>query len=149
MDLVEGGSNMNVREPLGVVFENCALEHFETLSGFKHSTVEQDRFLGADFYMDGIPVDITLNYMGKCGKIHHLGTYKIDGVFNIKVGVRYHNNKQYLSTPVIVIGFVNEVFSHALWEIQHVDEDVFEDLFDMYWQAIDVLEETGLTLMEV
>lgn len=131
---------MRIKESIGVAFENACLEHFETLPGYKYSTMSEDRYTGADFYMDGVPVDVTLNYKGKKGKMRHLGSYKVDNLFEIRLGVRYHNSKMYLDTPVLVIGFINDLFSHTLWEVQQIDKDVFETLFDMYWNAVDYLE---------
>lgn len=137
---------MRITESIGIAFENYALEYFETLSGYKYSSKQEDLYTGADFYMDGVPVDVTLNYKGKRGKVRHLGSYKVDGLFEIRLGVRYHNSRVQLNTPVLIIGFINEVFSHTLWEVQQIDKDVFEVLFDKYWNAVDYLETAAITM---
>jgi len=68
----------------------------------KFSTELQDRHEGADIFLLGIPVDITLNFARK-NKTKWLETLVLEGA-NINLGIRYGNGKVKFENPVLVIG---------------------------------------------
>lgn len=105
-------SNFNKFESTGIEFEETIIEKCGTISketwgasAFKFSTLTQDKMSGTDFFVLGIPVDVTLNLENKRHtKIS--SDIEIDlAIAKVRFGVRFGNGRVKFETPVLVIGF--------------------------------------------
>ncbi|MCL1884457.1 MAG: hypothetical protein FWF81_12010 [Defluviitaleaceae bacterium] len=97
----------------------------------KFSTTQQDRHEGTDFFVLGIPIDITLAF-DKKNKTRKVGTLKMDGV-TIDFGVRFGNNKAKFKTPVLVIGAEAAIgiSKSNMWITLGIIKDNVQKILDM------------------
>ena len=68
----------------------------------RFGTQYQDKFEGTDFFVLGVPIDVTLAFEKK-NKTRKLGSMNLDGL-TIDFGIRFGNRKANFKTPVLVIG---------------------------------------------
>ncbi|MDL2248617.1 hypothetical protein LJB89_02860 [Tyzzerella sp. OttesenSCG-928-J15] len=95
----------------GLEFEDTIIDKFYNVcikewgtNSFKISTVKQDLYAGTDFFVLGVPVDVTLNITDKNHTTISKTTIDI-GFAKINFAVRYGNGRVKFDTPVLVIGF--------------------------------------------
>ena len=98
---------------------------------------EQDTKQGTDFFIEGIPADVTFNFSGKNY------TKKVATFGDWSIGVRTANGRRQFETPVLVIGMDCEPFYVRDCIIPRMRSEIgdiqaFADIIsDAYWEFID------------
>ena len=142
-------SRFNTLESTGIEFEEtiiekCGFVSKETwgASAFKFSTVTQDKMKGTDFFVLGVPVDVTLDLDNK----RHTKISKdieIDLlVAKVRFGVRFGNGHVKFDTPVLVIGFDtlldrNDVLSIASFISNSKFVEILNTGMDYYFETVE------------
>ena len=112
---------------------------------FRFSTFSEDRYMGVDCYVLGVPVDVTLAYENKRRMKRLVYTLSYDGI-EISFGVRYGNGRTVFEQPVLVIGVSNALGvknSNLRYIIDNVKDNFREILnsgMDLYFETVDELE---------
>lgn len=163
---------------MGYFFETTGLE-FETeiidkislfslkewgVGAFKMSTLAEDRFEGADCFVLGIPIDITLAYEQK-KRMKRLNCQLIFDGITVEFGVRFGNSQVQFDTPVLVIGVGSSLgvnkgnMWYALDMIKTNLKQILDTGMDAYFEAttqgirgecvtVFILEEHGRVLTD-
>jgi len=97
----------------------------------KFSTAHQDRYEGTDFFVLGIPTDITLAFETK-NKTRKLGEMILDGV-TVDFGIRFGNGKTSFESPVLVIGAKTAlgVNKSNMWYVLDTIKTYVEEILDV------------------
>ena len=110
---------------------------------FKFSAIKQDRLDGVDFFVLGVPVDVTLNYNRK-NRMRKLDiSLSFEGI-SVDFGIRFGNGKAQFKTPVLVIGIDSALrltHSNMAGEIGLLRDGLDQILnsgMDAYFDACDV-----------
>jgi hypothetical protein len=91
---------------LGFRLEDMIADRLLVLFGsdFRKANIHEDRIFGTDFYVQGVPIDVTA-YAGRKDKMIHCGTVNVWDVFTIQVYARFGNRHHDFSYPVMVLEF--------------------------------------------
>ena len=101
----------NLPESTGIEFEDRIIEKCGCVcierwgaGAFSISTVSEDKLKGTDFFVLGVPIDVTLNIKNKTHTT--VSDFTIDlGFVKVTFGVRFGNGRVKFETPVLVLGF--------------------------------------------
>ena len=90
---------------VGIEFEDEIIEKIGTVTkNIRLALAAEDRFFGTDCVIDGVPVDVTLNYENKT-YMRKLEKCVRHGIGEVYYGIRKSNGHIRFETPVLVIGF--------------------------------------------
>ncbi len=122
--------------------------HFTKKSGivtkteFRWATKEEDRKLGTDAFIYGLPCDFTCNFAGKDHMTALETNVPLPGIGTVRFGVRTGNRHVQFDTPVLVIGVdagylrkgfirtVIDAFSDKVAEIIETGQDAYWNYCD-------------------
>lgn len=124
----------------GEYLEWLALSHFKRTFPdlYRESTMKEDREEGADCYIGGIPVDVTLKQLNMKTYTTPVGLINVYDAYSIHVGIRYGNRHHLFSQPVIVMSYRLTKVNKYLVEM--VDKAIIDQVFDLYWSYQDMQE---------
>jgi len=115
-------------------------------SDFRWATSEEDKLLGTDAFIYGLPCDFTCNFAGK----NHMTDLKVSitlpGVGLVHFGVRTSNGYVKFATPVLVIGietdcYLTKRFIHEVIDSVRGKIDAIIDVGqEAYWNYCDANE---------
>lgn len=136
-------------ENSGISFESEVTEVIGTIceqswgkTSFRYSSTKEDRYKGTDFWVLGVPVDVTLDI----DRSSHTTLCKNEVEFDLGsfvFGVRTGNNYGTFEQPVLVIGVKSNLYISIKNYIDVVGfmkpklKEVLEMGMDEYWNCVD------------
>ena len=135
----------------GLKFENRFLEALEECKEYIHSSNNDDKCKGVDFYWFGLPIDITLQPLRKKTCCYHL-TECVTPYGTVDIGIRIGNIHEeggvykefYYDDNVLVLSFNR--FTSMSWANTHslVRDIIYatnsDDVIDEFWELSDKLD---------
>ncbi|MCL1839652.1 hypothetical protein FWF89_01460 [Candidatus Saccharibacteria bacterium] len=114
-------------------------------SEFRFATSQEDRELGTDAFIYGLPCDFTCNFAGKNHMIDLHINVDLPGIGLVRFGVRTGNGRVKFETPVLVIGIETEGYfsksfiPNIIDSISHKIDDIINVGQEAYWNCCDEL----------
>lgn len=130
------------------LIDTCA-EFFQAKTGlvektvFRFATQEEDKFLGTDAFIYGVPVDFTCNFAGKNYTTDTRVSVELPGIGKIRFGVRTGNGRTRFEMPVLVMGIETGAEIRKASIVRITDavrakmEEIVEVGSDSYWNHCD------------